>query len=98
MDSISASTLIPAGIVVSAIILAVTVGVVYGKLVARIEALEKADDSLKASIDQLVKALNEVKEAAPRTSERLLAIEIEQKQQRELLEDVFDFLKEKSKI
>lgn len=98
MDTINASTLIPAGLVVSGIGVAVALGIAYGKLVARIEALEKADESLKASIDALTKAINEIKDSQPRTNERLISIEIEQKQQREILEDILAFLKEKAKL
>lgn len=98
MDTINASTLIPAGLVVSAVGVAIAIGIAYGKLVARIEALEKADESLKTSIDTLTKAINEIKESQPRTNERLLSIEIEQKQQREILEDILAFLKEKAKL
>lgn len=91
MDSISASTYIPIGIAVSAIFIAVTIGVLYGKLTGRIDALEKADESLKTSVDKLLATVGP-------TNERLVAIEIEQREQRKLLEDINSFLKQNAHL
>lgn len=95
---IDAATVLPLGLVLSALGLAVTVGLLYGRLTGRIDSLEKADASLNASVQSLIKTIEEIKQAAMPTHERLIAIEIEQKQQRRLLEDIQGFLKEHAKL
>lgn len=99
MDTvISASSLIPAGIVVAAIGIAIAYGIKEGKTNARIDALEKADEGLAKKVDAVVFVLEELKRANQPTSERLIAIEIEQRQQRQLLENINEFLLNNAKL
>lgn len=95
---IDASTVLPLGLVLSALGMAVTIGLLYGKLIGRIESLEKADASLAVSVQGLIKTIEEIKQGALPTHERLIAIEIEQKQQRRLLEDIQGYLKDRAKL
>lgn len=97
MDTvISASSLIPAGIVVTAIGLAIAYGVKEGKTNARIESLEKADANLNESIKALINSIEDIKRGAMPTNERLIAIEIEQKQQRRILEQIQEHLEKRN--